>query len=197
MAGFNSCDFIAGVDNHEALPRPSLPELAFAGRSNVGKSSLINALTGRKALARTSQTPGRTRQLNFFRIEEKFVLVDLPGYGYAKASKKAIHSWTGLTKDYLCGRSTLRRVFLLLDARRDNLSPDDIEWMTMFDEAAVSFQCVLTKRDKISDAQCTARLEAIAEELRRHPAALPTILVTSSESKVGIKELRATCLQSC
>ncbi len=194
MSAFQKCDFLAGVDNHAALPQFSLPEVAFAGRSNVGKSSLINALTGRRDLARTSQTPGRTRQLNFFAIEDKFILVDLPGYGYAKASKTDIRNWTGLTKDYLCGRPTLRRVFLLLDSRREEISPEDIEWMSMLDDAAVSFQLVLTKIDKASAAELEKKLEALTHELRRHPAGLPQILTTSSDKHLGIKEIRGICL---
>jgi GTP-binding protein len=194
MSGFQNCEFIAGVDNHGALPNFSLPEIAFAGRSNVGKSSLINALVGRKDMARTSQTPGRTRQLNFFNIEGKFILVDLPGYGYAKASKADIKNWNILTKDYLCGRPTLRRVFLLLDSRRDALSPEDIEWMQMFDDAAVSFQLVLTKADKVSENQIAGRIEQLQLELKKHPAAMWQIISTSSETKHGIKELRGVCL---
>jgi GTP-binding protein len=194
VSGFNNCEFIAGVDNHEALPTFTLPEIAFAGRSNVGKSSLINAVVGRKDMARTSQTPGRTRQLNFFDIERKFILVDLPGYGYAKASKRDIKSWNILTKDYLCGRPTLRRVFLLLDARRDYLSPDDLEWMQMFDDAAVSFQLVLTKADKVSEPQMNKRIEQLQLELKKHQAAMLNIIITSSETGVGVKELRGICL---
>jgi GTP-binding protein len=194
MSQFHQCEFIAGADNEAALPHLSLPEIAFAGRSNVGKSSLINAVVGRKALARTSQTPGRTRQLNFFRIEDAFILVDLPGYGYAKVSRTEARNWTGLTKDYLCGRPTLRRVFLLLDARRDAPNPDDIEWMEMLDASAVAYELVLTKTDKASESHLNMRVEQLREVARKHPAALPEPRVTSSEKGHGIKELRTELL---
>jgi GTP-binding protein len=194
MSSFQKCEFLAGVNNHDALPQFSLPEVAFAGRSNVGKSSLINALTGRKALARTSQTPGRTRQLNFFAIEEKFILVDLPGYGYAKASKTDIRNWTGLTKDYLCGRPTLRRVFLLMDARRAEITQDDRDWMSMFDDAAVTFQIIITKADKASQLELETKITNLQDELRHHPAGLPAIITTSAEKHIGIKELRNICM---
>ena len=190
MAAFNQCEFIAGGATHEALPKPRQPEIAFAGRSNVGKSSLLNALVGRKALARTSQTPGRTRQLNFFLIDNMFMLVDLPGYGYAKASKKDIYKWTGLTKDYLCGRPNLRRVFLLLDARRDKPSADDLAWMDMLDDAAVTFQMVLTKADKSSKAKLDTYIDTLQALAKHHPAAMPEILVTSSVDNSGVKSLR-------
>lgn len=190
MAGFQHCEFIAGVATHDALPALPLPEIAFAGRSNVGKSSLLNAITGRKALARTSQTPGRTRQLNFFKIDERFTIVDLPGYGYAKASKKDIWKWTGLTKDYLCGRPNLRRVFLLLDSRRDKPTADDLAWMNMLDNAAVTFQIVLTKVDKTSDKALTAYQDTLHALIKHHPAAMPDIIVTSSINNDGIKQIR-------
>jgi GTP-binding protein len=195
MSQFHHCEFIAGADNEAALPRLSLPEIAFAGRSNVGKSSLINAVVGRKALARTSQTPGRTRQLNFFRIEEAFILVDLPGYGYAKVSKREARDWTDLTKDYLCGRPTLRRVFLLLDARRDAPNADDIAWMEMLDASAVAYALVLTKTDKVTEAHLASRVAQLRELARKHPAALPEPHVTSSEKNLGIRELRTELLE--
>ncbi|TAE33201.1 MAG: YihA family ribosome biogenesis GTP-binding protein [Alphaproteobacteria bacterium] len=192
MARFNLCEFTAGVNRHDALPPYSLPEVAFAGRSNVGKSSLINAVLGKRDLARTSQTPGRTRQLNFFRIDETFFVVDLPGYGFAEASKRDIKQWTQLTRDYLCGRPTLRRVFLLLDARRDKINEDDQAWMTMLDESAVTYQCVLTKVDKVTQAHHQMRIEQLQAVLRRHPAALPEIISTSSDDGTGLDVMRST-----
>jgi GTP-binding protein len=194
VSQFTQCEFIAGADNEAALPRQSLPEIAFAGRSNVGKSSLINALVARKALARTSQTPGRTRQLNFFRIDEAFILVDLPGYGYAKVSKRDARHWTALTKDYLCGRPTLRRVFLLLDARRDAPSPEDLAWMEMLDAAAVTYELVLTKVDKAGAAHLDMRCAQLRDLTRDHPAALPEPRLTSSDKGTGIRELRGQLL---
>lgn len=184
-----ACDFVAGATSIDSLPVPSVPEVAFAGRSNVGKSSLLNALTGRKALARTSQNPGRTRQLNFFLLDEKLMLVDLPGYGYAKASKKEIKTWTTLTRQYLCGRAQLRRACLLLDARRD-LTEADREWMQMLDEAAVPYQLVLTKCDKLSPNELEARINVTKEAAASHGAAMPEIIATSSERKTGIDTLR-------
>ncbi len=197
MSQFHDCTFIAGCDNEAALPPISLPEIAFAGRSNVGKSSLINALVGRRALARTSQTPGRTRQLNFFRIDDAFMLVDLPGYGYAKVSKTQVRHWTGLTKDYLCGRPTLRRVFLLLDARRDAPSPDDLDWMDMLDASAVAYEMVLSKADKASEGHLAMRVEQLCDLARTHPAARPEPRITSSEKGIGIRELRGDLLAIC
>ncbi len=190
MAGFHDCEFIAGAATQDAVPSLHLPEIAFAGRSNVGKSSLLNAITGRKALARTSQTPGRTRQLNFFKIDDSFTIVDLPGYGYAKASKKDIWKWTGLTKDYLCGRPNLRRVFLLLDSRRDKPTADDLAWMDMLDSAAVTFQVVLTKADKASAKGLEKYLDTLQALIKHHPAAMPEIIVTSSINNDGIKQIR-------
>lgn len=190
MAEFNHCEFIAGAMTHDAIPSLRLPEVAFAGRSNVGKSSLLNALVGRKALARTSQTPGRTRQLNFFNIENSFTLVDLPGYGYAKASRKDVWKWTGLTKDYLCGRPNLRRVFLLLDSRRDKPSADDLAWMGMLDDAAVTFQLVLTKVDKTSGAELEKYTDTLQALAKHHPAAMPEIVATSTIDHTGVKQLR-------
>ncbi len=197
MAAFHECTFIAGSNTKDALPPIGLPEIAFAGRSNVGKSSLINAVLGRKALARTSQTPGRTRQLNFFDIERKFVLVDLPGYGYAKASKRDIAHWTELTKDYLCGRPTLRRVFLLLDARRDKPNADDIAWMDMLDAAAVPYRLTLTKIDKVKPGILETRMAQLTEIARTHPAAIPEPIATSSETTAGVKALRTELLAAC
>jgi GTP-binding protein len=190
MSGFEQCEFVAGAATQDAIPTLRLPEIAFAGRSNVGKSSLLNAITGRKALARTSQTPGRTRQLNFFTIDQSFTIVDLPGYGYAKASKKDIWKWTGLTKDYLCGRPNLRRVFLLLDARRDKPTAEDLAWMDMLDTSAVAFQIVLTKSDKSSAAELAKYQDTLQALIKHHPAAMPEIIITSTISNDGIKQIR-------
>ncbi len=184
-----TCDFMAGAASVDAIPADGQPEIAFVGRSNVGKSSLINALTGRKALARTSNTPGRTRQLNFFLLGGIMMLVDLPGYGYAEASKTNIATWTDLTRVYLRGRACLRRVCLLIDGRR-GVGKADIEFMTMLDESAVSYQIILTKIDKLSTPQINKQIEEIGLILRKHPAAMDEILVTSSENKAGIDILR-------
>jgi len=185
-----SCDFVAGASTPEALPPPSLPEVAFAGRSNVGKSSLLNALTGRNSLARVSNTPGRTRQLNFFDLGHRLMLVDLPGYGYAEAPKHEVQRWTELTRLYLKGRSSLRRALLLIDARH-GIKPTDEPLMAMLDEAAVSFQIVLTKADKLAAKELSETLARIAAALARHTAAHPVIHVTSAQEGMGIGALRA------
>lgn len=184
------CTFIAGVVDVEGLPKPHLPEVAFAGRSNVGKSSLINAVLGRKDMARASKTPGRTRQLNFFNIGDKVMIVDLPGYGYAEASKTDIKGWTGLTKDYLCGRPNLRRVFLLLDARH-KAKESDIEFMKMLDTSAVSFQTVLTKADKVKKGELEERVAETMALIKKHPAAMPEPVLTSAHENTGVQSLRA------
>ena len=184
------CDFMLGVVSMETLPAPVMPEVAFAGRSNVGKSSLLNALTGRKALARTSNTPGRTRELNFFNLNDRLRLVDLPGYGYAKAPKTEVAGWNRLIRDYLKGRVTLRRVCLLIDSRH-GLKTTDTEIMAMLDTAAVPYQIVFTKTDKIKPTALTALTAKTAEKIARRPAAFPMIAATSSEKGFGIAELRA------
>ena len=184
------CRFFHGVATLEGMPPPGLPEIAFAGRSNVGKSSLVNALTGRKTLARTSNTPGRTQQLNFFDLGGRLVLVDLPGYGYAKVSKTQVAAWTNTLTMFLKGRVPLRRACLLVDARH-GLKDNDREIMVMLDQAAVSYQVVLTKADKVKAGDRAALLATMDAELRKHPAAHPDILLTSAESGEGIAELRA------
>jgi GTP-binding protein len=185
----HECSFIAGVAAIDGLPPDGLPEIAFAGRSNVGKSSLLNALTGRTSLARVSHTPGRTRQLNFFSLAGRLMLVDMPGYGYAEAAKSEIAAWTDLIKLYLRGRAGLRRACLLIDARH-GIKPTDRPLMDMLDEAAVSFQIVLTKADKVRGGALDALLATISAELKGHVAAHPVIHVTSAHESLGIAELR-------
>jgi GTP-binding protein len=185
------CAFIAGAADSSALPDETLPEIAFLGRSNVGKSSLVNALTTRRMLARTSQTPGRTRQINFFALDRRLMLVDLPGYGYAAASKSAVASWTRLVQHYLRGRASLRRVCLLIDARHGLKEPDR-PVMQLCDAAGLSYQIVLTKIDKLAPAARAATADAVAAELARHSAAHPEIHLTSAEKGLGIAALRAT-----
>ncbi len=185
------CKFLTAAAQDGQLPDLGLPEIAFAGRSNVGKSSLVNALTGRKTLARTSHTPGRTQQLNFFGLGERLVLVDLPGYGFARASKTDVKRWTGLTRNYLKGRSELRRVCLLIDSRH-GLKDNDRDIMKELDVAAVSYQVVLTKTDKLKPTALAAVLKGVEAELAKRPAAHPDVAVTSSHKTQGIAELRAT-----
>jgi len=184
------CRFVAGTATLDRLPPEALPEVAFAGRSNVGKSSLINALTGRNTLARTSVTPGRTQQINFFDLGGRLMLVDLPGYGYAQAPKHLVKQWTGLVNDYLRGRPGLRRVCILIDSRH-GLKDVDREAMAMLDTAAVVYQVVLTKADKIKAAELERVRAAVAGAIARRPAAHPEIAVTSSREGTGIPELRA------
>ncbi len=186
------CVFVKGVVRIEDLPGDDRHEVAFAGRSNVGKSSLINALTGQKALARVSVTPGRTRELNFFTLgkDGALHLVDMPGYGYARAAKSQVKGWTRLIGDYLKGRRPLKRVFLLIDARH-GIKPNDRETMKLLDEAAVSYQVVLTKADKPKAAELATVQAKTAEELAKHPAAYPQILTTSARTSIGLPELRA------
>ena len=183
--------FVAGVAERAALPADGLPEIAFAGRSNVGKSSLVNALTGRRMLARTSNTPGRTRQLNFFDLGGELMLVDLPGYGYAAASKQAVERWTGLVRHYLRSRAALCRLCLLIDARHGLKEPDRVV-MQMLDQAGVSYQVVLTKADKLGAAELMRTAAQVAAELAAHTAAHPEIHLTSAEKQRGIAVLRAS-----
>jgi GTP-binding protein len=184
------CDFVKGVVALDGLPPADRIEVCFAGRSNVGKSSLINALTGRKALARASNTPGRTQEINFFALGAERYLVDLPGYGFAEAPKAVVAKWQALLRAYLAGRPTLRRAFVLVDARHGIKAPDE-EIMGLLDRSAVTFQVVMTKADKVGAAALAATLEAVKAGLARHTAAFPEIVVTSAETGAGIATLRA------
>ena len=184
--------FVKGVVALDGLPDDGWLEVAFAGRSNVGKSSLINATVRKQGLARTSNTPGRTQELNFFIPHEApLYLVDMPGYGYAKAPKEKVATWTALIRAYLSGRPTLRRVFLLVDSRH-GIKPPDREIMEMLDATAVPYQVILTKGDKIKPHELDAVRAATEKELSSHPAAFPFVLATSSEKGWGLEELRAT-----
>lgn len=182
--------FMLSVVNLDSLPPPDRAEICFAGRSNVGKSSLINALTNRKGLARASNTPGRTRELNYFNVDDRLNLVDLPGYGYARAPKDQISNWTRLTRSFLRGRAGLRRVFLLIDSRH-GIKPSDIELMEMLDDAAVTYQLVLTKTDKIKRGELDKVMRRTSRTINKRPAAHPELMVTSSEKKTGLDDLRA------
>ena len=190
-------DFLKSAPGLQFLPDPKVPEVAFAGRSNVGKSSLLNALTGRKALARTSNTPGRTQELNFFDVGRplQLRLVDMPGYGFAEAPKDMVRKWRHLVNDYLRGRSVLKRALVLVDARH-GLKDVDREVMAMLDTAAVGYHLVLTKGDKIKPTQLEAILETTRAEAARHPAAHPALFVTSSETGEGMAELRTAVLEA-
>jgi GTP-binding protein len=183
-------DFVKGVVAMEGLPDPDRPEVCFAGRSNVGKSSLINALTGRKGLARASNTPGRTQEINFFTVGESHYLVDLPGYGYANAPVAVVEKWQRLLKNYLRGRVTLRRAFVLVDARHGIKSVDE-EIMALLSSAAVTFQCVMTKTDKLKKGELDAVLAQVRVKLSKFASAYPEMVITSSEKGEGIETLRA------
>ncbi len=185
-------EFLLSAPKLEFLPEPKVPEIAFAGRSNVGKSSLLNALTGRAGIARTSNTPGRTQELNVFDVGEPlaFRLIDMPGYGYAEAPKDVVREWKALVFDYLRGRAALKRVLLLIDARH-GVKPVDAEIMGLLDKAAVSYQIVLTKGDKIKPSALAGTIAAVATIARTHPAAYPDLLATSAEKGDGIAALRA------
>ncbi len=182
--------FLRGVMSLDAIPPFGLPEICLAGRSNVGKSSLINALCNNSSVARTSNTPGRTQELNFFNLDNQLIVVDMPGYGYAKAPLAMVEKWTRLIGRYLLGRPTLRRAFVLVDARH-GLKSSDEEIFTLMDKAAVVYQVVLTKADKLKPTELEAMTETVAAAVRKRPAAYPDIIVTSSEKHIGIAELRA------
>lgn len=184
-----NCDFKIGAVKLEDIPPTLHNEIAFAGRSNVGKSSLINALTGRNSLVRTSRTPGCTRQLNFFLLDNAFYLVDMPGYGFAERGKKEIAGWNFLIKSYLIGRRNLRRIFLLIDSRH-GLKPNDVRIMKFLDKKAVNYQIILTKTDKINQEQLDKVIANIQAKSKNHPALHPNIISTSSERGFGIEELR-------
>ncbi|MBX2833938.1 MAG: ribosome biogenesis GTP-binding protein YihA/YsxC [Micavibrio sp.] len=184
------CDFMLGVAHLEQLPEAALPEVAFAGRSNVGKSTFINALTGRNSLAKTSNTPGRTQQLNYFNLGDALHLVDMPGYGYAKVSKSRRDEWNALIFDFLRGRPTLQCVFMLIDSRH-GVKDSDIELMDMLDKAAVQYRVILTKTDKTKRSDMDKITAKTIEILKNHPAAFPHLIPTSAEKGMGMPEARA------
>lgn len=190
-------DFLKSAPSLQHLPEASVPEIAFAGRSNVGKSSLLNALTNRKSLARTSVTPGRTQELNYFDVGNPLIfrLVDMPGYGYAKAPKDVVKKWRFLVNDYLRGRPVLKRTLVLIDSRH-GIKDVDREVLEMLDVAAVSYRMVLTKADKIKATELAAVHAATEAEARKHPAAHPEVIITSSEKGLGMAELRAAVLEA-
>jgi len=190
-------EFLKSAPGLQFLPDPRVPEIAFAGRSNVGKSSLLNALTNRKGLARTSNTPGRTQELNYFDVGQplQIRLVDMPGYGFAEAPKDLVRRWKHLVNDYLRGRAVLKRTLVLVDSRH-GLKPPDREMMEMLDSSAVNYQLVLTKADKVKPTDLATPLEQTQAEARKHPAAHPVIFTTSSETGTGIAELRTAILEA-
>ena len=186
----SNVDFLKGVVDMSGLPPADRLEVCFSGRSNVGKSSLINAITGRKSIARASNTPGRTQEINYFKTGEHHYLVDLPGYGFANAPVGVVKKWQQLLKSYLSGRSSLRRAFVLVDIRH-GIKKVDEEIMDLLDTSAVTFQCILTKSDKVNAEQKNKVLNQVREKLQKHPAAFPELLVTSAENKAGVETLRS------
>lgn len=188
-------EFLKSAPALKFLPEPDLPEIAFCGRSNVGKSSLLNALTGRKSIARASVTPGRTQELNFFEVGDPVVvrLVDMPGYGFAKAPLRIVEQWRRLIRDYLRGRQVLKRTLLLVDSRH-GIKSVDAEMMKMLDESAVGYRIVLTKADKVKASELEDVIQRTEAEARKHPAAYPQLHVTSADTKLGMEELRAAVL---
>jgi len=189
------CRFVAGADNASRIPLSHVPEVAFAGRSNVGKSSLINALTGRKSLARASNTPGRTQQINFFDLDGQLQLADLPGYGYAKATRSKVHAWNTMVSHYLKTRANLKRLFVLIDARHGVLAAD-YKAFDIIDGAAVPYIAVLTKADKVKKSELEAVKASVEEVMRTRKTSFPRVYVTSAEKGFGIPELRAILLQA-
>ena len=185
------CNFVIGCVKLDQVPTGSTPEIAFAGRSNVGKSSILNALVRQNTLARTSNTPGRTREINFFNLGERLMLADLPGYGYARVSKAQVQQWTGLVESYLKGRANLRRVCILVDSRH-GLKESDRGVMAMLDKAAQPYQVILTKVDKVKADYLEKLKSSITVEVSKNPASFPTIAITSSRKGKGISELRAS-----
>lgn len=188
-----NCDFMWGSADLKQLPPPDFTEIAFAGRSNVGKSSLVNALTNRNTLAKTSNTPGRTQQLNFFNLGGHLYLVDMPGYGYAKVSKNVRENWDHLIFEYLRGRPNLRTVLILIDSRH-GLKETDVHLMGLLDKAAVNYRIVLTKTDKTTKKELEEITEKTLAALRKHPAAYPSIMATSADKDLGLEELRAALI---
>jgi GTP-binding protein len=189
------CAFVKGVVNVAGLPDASVPEVAFGGRSNVGKSSLLNMLIGQGQLARTSNTPGRTREINYFRLGDVMHIVDMPGYGYARAAKSLVDNWNRLIQDYLRGRTQLVRVFLLIDSRH-GVKENDREIMMLMDKAAVSYQLVLTKIDKLKANDVPTVYDATIAIVKKHAAAFPDVLTTSAEKRLGIAELRQAVVRA-
>jgi GTP-binding protein len=186
--------FVAGVTNYENMINPDLPEFAFAGKSNVGKSSLINAIINNGNMARTSNTPGRTQEINFFSIDGQLMLVDMPGYGYAKVTKTLKEEWAGLITDYFKGRPNLKKAFILIDSRR-GIKEHDNELMNLLDECGVSYFIVMTKQDKIKEHEIEILNKETIEKIKKHPACFPTPIWTSAEKRIGIKEVQQTILE--